>query len=250
MKTLMLLLALGIALTGKSQESPVIRRLDDSLISYLEIDATAQRLMKAAEVPGLGIAILNHGKIAFLNAYGFRDKERKLPLTADSVMSAASFTKSVFAYLVLELVDEGVLDLDKPVHEFLPKPLPEYSEYRDLATDPRHRRITARMLLSHTSGFPNWRWFEEDRKLKIHFEPGSRYAYSGEGIRLRQLVVETITGKPLTELMQERVFQPLAMTRTSMVWQDRFESDCSRTPSRPSSGNGSRPMTNCRRALR
>jgi CubicO group peptidase (beta-lactamase class C family) len=81
------------------------------------------------------------------------------------------------------------------------------------------------MLLSHTSGFANWRWMEEDRKLKIHFEPGSRFAYSGEGIDLLQLVVETITKKPLVELMQERIFQPLGMTRTSMVWQERFESD-------------------------
>jgi CubicO group peptidase (beta-lactamase class C family) len=81
------------------------------------------------------------------------------------------------------------------------------------------------MLLSHTCGFPNWRALEDDRKLKIHFEPGSRYAYSGEGIDLLQLVVETISGRPLEESMRERVFQPLGMTRTSMLWQDRFESN-------------------------
>jgi CubicO group peptidase (beta-lactamase class C family) len=125
----------------------------------------------------------------------------------------------------MELVDDRVLDLDKPVYQYLPKPLPDYPKYSDLANDPRYKRITARMLLSHTSGFANWRWLEEDRKLTIHFEPGSRYAYSGEGIDLLQLVVETITNKPLDQLMQERVFQPLGMKRTSMVWQERFESD-------------------------
>jgi len=125
----------------------------------------------------------------------------------------------------MELADEGVLDLDKPVYQYLPKPLPEYSNYTDLADDLRYKRITARMLLSHTTGFPNWRWFEDDHKLKIHFEPGSRYAYSGEGIDLLQLVVETLTKKPLEELMQTHVFQPFGMTRTSMVWQDRFEDD-------------------------
>src|SRR4029077_10939715 len=78
---------------------------------------------------------------------------------------------------------------------------------------------------SHTSGFANLRWLEEDRKLKIHFEPGTRYAYSGEGLLLLQLVVETITGEPLEALMQEHVFRPLEMTRTSMVWQDRFNGD-------------------------
>jgi CubicO group peptidase (beta-lactamase class C family) len=81
------------------------------------------------------------------------------------------------------------------------------------------------MLLSHTSGFPNLRVLNRDRKLNINFEPGSRFAYSGEGIQLLQLVVETIAQRPLEELMQERVFQPLGMTRTSMVTEKRFEDD-------------------------
>jgi CubicO group peptidase (beta-lactamase class C family) len=72
-------------------------------------------------------------------------------------MAAASLTKAVFAYLVLQLADKRLLDLDKPVYQYLPKPLPEYPDYTDLATDPRYQRITARRLLSHTSGLPNWR---------------------------------------------------------------------------------------------
>ncbi len=140
-------------------------------------------------------------------------------------MTAASFTKSAFAYMVMRLVDQGVLGLDRPVYQYLPKPLPEYDNYKDLADDARYKKITARMLLDHSPGFPNWRWLEDDRKLRIHFEPGARFAYSGEGMNLLQLVVETITHKPLEQLMQENVFQPLGMTRTSMVWQDRFESD-------------------------
>jgi CubicO group peptidase (beta-lactamase class C family) len=202
-----------------------VKRLDGSTISAAEIDATVNRLVKAAEVTGVGIAILDHGKVAFVKAYGFRDKEKKLPLTTDSVMSAASISKSAFAYLVLQLVDSKVLDLDKPVYQYLPKPLPEYPRYADLANDERYKRITARMLLDHTSGFPNWRWLEDDRQLRIHFEPGSRYAYSGEGIDLLQLIVETVTHRPLEELMQQHVFQPFGMARTSMLWQDRFESN-------------------------
>ena len=219
---------LAMAMVGASLavgQQATVTRLDSSTISAAEIDGTMTRLMKAAEVTGAGIAILNHGKVAYLKAYGFRDKEKNLPLTVDSVMSAASISKVAFAYLVMEMVDDGVLDLDKPVYQYLPKPLPEYPKYADLANDPRYKRITARMLLSHTSGFANWRWMEDDHKLKIHFEPGSRYAYSGEGIDLLQLEVETITKKPLDQLMQERVFEPLGMTRTSMVWQERFESD-------------------------
>jgi CubicO group peptidase (beta-lactamase class C family) len=140
-------------------------------------------------------------------------------------MSAASFSKVAFGYLALELADEGLLDLDKPIVQYLPKPLPDYPEYADLAGDPRCTRITTRMLLSHTSGLPNLRSFEDDRKVKLHFEPGSRYAYSGEGIILLQLVVETVTKRPLEDLMQEHIFKPFGMTRTSMIWQDRFESD-------------------------
>jgi len=199
--------------------------LDGSAITASDIDGTVLRLMHAAKVTGTGIAIFNDGKIAYLKAYGFRDKEKKLPLTPDSVMSGASLTKVAFAYMVMQLVQEGSLDLDKPVYQYLPKPLPEFDGYKDLAGDDRYKKITSRILLDHTSGFPNWRWFEDDKKLKIHFEPGSRFAYSGEGIALLQLIVETIAKRPLADLMRERVFQPLAMTRTSMVWEPSFEDD-------------------------
>lgn len=215
--------SVSVAAGEPSSSSVPVTRFDGSTISATEIDATVTRLMKAAEVPGVGIAIFDKGRIAYLKAYGFRDKDKSLPLTVDSVMYAASFSKVAFAYMTMELVGEGVLDLDKPVYQYLPKPLPEYPNYADLANDSRYKRITARMLLSHTSGFANWRWIEDDRKLRIHFEPGSRFAYSGEGIDLLQLVVETITKKSLDELMQERVFQPLGMTRTSMILQDRFD---------------------------
>jgi CubicO group peptidase (beta-lactamase class C family) len=220
-----LLWLIVLALTALPAAAQSIQRLDGSTISPAQIDTTVARLMKAAEVTGAGIAIFNDGKIAYLKAYGFRDTEKSLPLTVDSVMTAASFSKVAFAYLVMQLVEEGKLDLDKPVYQYFPKPLPEYPSYRDLANDPLYKKITARMLLSHTSGFPNFRWINDDKKLNINFEPGSRYAYSGEGIELLQFVVETIANQPLQELMQAKVFQPLGMTRTSMVWQDRFESN-------------------------
>ena len=228
------LIGIGILLVISGCSSPeskpfpnaqAIKRLDGSTISADEIDATVTRLMRAAKVTGVGIAILNDGKIAYLKTYGYRDLKKRLPLTQDSVMSAASFSKVSFAYMVMQLVQEGVLDLDEPVYQYLPKPLPEYSDYKDLAGDEQYKKITARMLLDHTSGFPNWRRFNDDGKLHIHFEPGSRFAYSGEGIALLQLIVETVTKRSLGDLMSERVFQPLGMTRTSMVWRLRFEGD-------------------------
>lgn len=223
-KSLLLAILMAVAVLP-AMAQPAVKRLDGSAITPAEVDATVTRLMKAAEVTGAGIAIFNDGQIAYLRAYGVRDKEKDLPLTVDSVMTAASFSKVAFAYLVMQLVEEGKLNLDKPVYQYFPKSLPEYPTYKDLAVDSRFKRITARMLLSHTSGFPNFRWINDDQKLNINFEPGSRYAYSGEGIELLQFVVEAITNKPLQELMQTKVFQPIGMTRTSMIWEDRFESD-------------------------
>jgi CubicO group peptidase (beta-lactamase class C family) len=211
-----------------SPNASTVKRLDGTTISAQEIDATVTRLMRAANIPGAGIAIFNDGNVVYRKAYGVRDKERNLPLTSDSVFTAASLTKSAFAYLVMQLVQEGVLSLDKSVYQYLPKPLSEYTEYpdyKDLAGDDRYKKITARMLLDHTSGFPNWRRFNDDKKLNINFEPGSRFAYSGEGITLLQFIVETITDRSLAGLMREHIFVPFGMTRTSMIWEPRFETD-------------------------
>jgi CubicO group peptidase (beta-lactamase class C family) len=191
----------AVASANCESKAASVRRLDDTTITPAEIDATVTRVTTAGKVTGVGIAILTGGTIAYLKAYGIRDKEKNLPLTTDSVMSAASFTKVAFAYLAMQLVDDGSLSLDKPVYEYLPKPLPEYENYKDLAGDPRYKKITARMLLSHTSGLPNWRWFTDEKSLRIYFEPGSRFAYSGEGIALLQLVVESVTKRGLNELM-------------------------------------------------
>lgn len=205
--------------------NPSIKRLDGSTITTQQIDATVTHLLAAGHVTGAGIAIFNHRKVAYLQAYGFRDTEKKLSLTPDSVMTSASLSKAAFATLVMLLVHSDTLDLDKPVYEYLPKALPDYPRYADLNGDERYKKLTLRILLSHTSGFPNWRAFEDDRKLRIHFEPGTRYAYSGEGIDLAQFVVETVTGKSLTALMSAEIFAPLGMDRTSMVWENRFQDD-------------------------
>jgi CubicO group peptidase (beta-lactamase class C family) len=212
------------ALIAVGQE-PSVHRPDGSEIAPSQIDSAVSQLMQAAHVTGTGIAIFRSGKVAYLKTYGYRDTERGLPLTPDSVLTSASLSKAAFATVVMHLAQQRVVDLDKPIYRYLPKPLPDYSGYADLQGDDRYKKLTLRILLSHTSGFPNWRAFEDDRKLKIHFEPGTRYAYSGEGIDLAQLVVETVTGKSITELMDENLFKPLHITRTSMVWEPRFESD-------------------------
>jgi CubicO group peptidase (beta-lactamase class C family) len=221
-----MLLAIAIAFPFAAASREVtVTRLDGTPIHAAQIDATVIRSMQEERIPGIGIALFNHGNIVYIKTYGVRDAMSHEPLTPDSVMTAASLTKVAFAVMVLQLVKEEVLDLDRPVVEYLPKPLPDYALYRDLASDRRYEQITLRMLLDHTSGLPNWRRFTDEKMLRIYFPPGSRFAYSGEGIALAQLIVETVTGKSIEELMRERIFQPLGMTRTSMVWQPQFERD-------------------------
>lgn len=206
-------------------QQPSVTRLDGTKISPAQIDTAVTRSMEAAHVTGVGIAVWNDGEVVYLKTYGERNTEKHLPLRPDSVMTAASLTKPVFATMVMQLAHEHVIALNKPVYEYLPTPLPEYPAYKDLADDRRYKQITMRMLLDHSSGFPNWRRFTDDKKLRIYFPPGSKFAYSGEGIALAQMVVETVTKKSVTELMKEHIFQPLDMTRTSMVWEQQFEDD-------------------------
>lgn len=206
-------------------QNPMLKRLDGSRISIAEIEQAVTRLMREARVTGLSLAILNDNKVVYVKSFGFRNREEQMPLTENTVMYGASFTKAVFAYMVMQLVAEGILDLDRPIYQYLPKPLPEYEKYRDLASDDRYKLITTRMLLSHTAGFPNFRWMNPDEKLDIKFTPGSKYAYSGEGINLAQFVIEVITNKDVGEMMRDRIFKPFGMTRTSMTWEERFKDD-------------------------
>jgi CubicO group peptidase (beta-lactamase class C family) len=190
-------------------------------------DSLVLRLMQKAKITGICISVVDNNKAVSVKAYGYRIKEQNLLNDSSTCFSAASLSKAVFAYLVMKLVDEGRISLDTPLAEYLPKPLPEYADYTDLAGDPRWKLITARHCLSHTTGFPNWRHFNprDNNKLEIFFTPGTRYAYSGEGIDLLQMVVEVIMGKGLEELAREKIFLPLAMTRTSYIWKPEFESD-------------------------
>ena len=187
--------------------------LVSSLVLAGQEDKFFNALFQESGLPGLSVAILKNGQITFTGAYGRRSLDTREPVTARTVFSAASLSKPVFAYGVLKLVEAGRLDLDRPLHKYLP--------YPDIESDKRYRRITARLVLSHSAGFPNWR----NGDLELLFPPGERYGYSGEGFVYLQRVVEAITGRPVHEWMAETVFAPLGMTRTSYVWEPRFEDD-------------------------
>jgi len=197
--------------------------LNGRWVSFSKLDTSILQSMDKAGVTGLSCAIINDSVIVYRRAFGFRNKTTGVLNNQETIFSAASFSKTLFAYLVMLLVEDEIIDLDKPLQEYLDKTLYEYPNYEDLNGDQQTGWITARMVLSHSTGFPNWRFLTNDGKLRIMFEPGSRFSYSGEGISLLQMVVEKITGKGLEELSQEMVFGPLGMEHTSYVWQERFE---------------------------
>jgi len=191
------------------------------------VDAAVKAAMARTGIKGLAIATIEDGKPVFVSSYGVRNAGGA-PLETDTVMYGASLTKTVFAYTVMQLVDEGKIDLDKPIADMLPRPLPDYGNldaygnWGDLAGDERWREITPRMILTHSTGFANFSFDEPDEKLRIHFEPGSRYSYSGEGIILLQFAIEKGLGLDLGAEMQRRVFDRFGMTETSMMWRKDF----------------------------
>lgn len=192
-------------------------------------DAHVRRLMAREGVQGLALAVIDRGQVVSVRTYGQRSVERGLPLTPRTVMYGASLTKAAFAYMLLQLVDENRLDLDASIATLLPRPLPAYdtraNDYSDLAGDERWRRLTPRILLTHASGFANFRWIEPDRKLRFHADPGTRYGYSGEGFYILQLVLEQGLGLDTEQEMQRRVFDRFGMRNTSMRWRADFAHD-------------------------
>ena len=201
-----------------------------ALPSKARVAVLAGEAMRATGAKGLAIAVIDNGRVVSVQALGARNANGD-PLTTETVMYGASLTKAVFGYYALMLVDEGKLDLDQPVAAVLPKPLPDYGNldaygnWGDLAGDDRWKRITPRHILTHATGFANFSFIEPDGKLKFHFDPGARYAYSGEGIILLQFALEKGLGINVGADIQRRIFSPLGMTNTSLMWRPDFASN-------------------------
>ena len=180
-------------LTSSIAESR-IRRLDGSRISVQEADSFAQHTLEAAHVTGAQVAVLDGGRLVWSAAYGLRRRSPALPMDRQTTTWAASITKSVFATYVMLLVERGEFSLDQPVAQQLQKPLNEYEPYRDTASeivrDSAWPAVTPRMLLAHSSGLANFAFIEPDKKMHLHFPPGTQFRYSGEGINLVQFVIE------------------------------------------------------------
>jgi len=218
-----------LSLAAQSPTGQTIRRLDGSHIGSSAASALAERILKENKVTGAEIAVLNDGHIVWISGFGLRDKQNNLPMTPVTATWAASITKGVFAVYVMTLVEQHRLDLDRPIVQLLDKPLDSYPDYKqtagDLVRDQRWSAVTPRMLLSHTSGLANFASLEPDKKMHLHYAPGSRFAYSGEGLNLLQFVIEQREHQPLEELMQKTIFTPLEMRYTSMVWNEALASN-------------------------
>src|SRR4051812_15297275 len=136
-----------------------IKRPDGNILPVPEINQMVTDLMDQADVTGLYLGIVNDNRPVFTKAYGYSNKPAGKQSDTATSLYAASLSKFLFAYLVLQLVDKKLIDLDKPLYTYLPKPLPDYDGYHDLAGDERWKLLTARHCLSHTTGFPNWRQY-------------------------------------------------------------------------------------------
>lgn len=215
-------------LTASPQESQVS---SESRILLADLEEQIPKLMEEAKVPGLSIAIVKAAKLFWRRGFGVKDIVSKQPVDNETVFEAGSTSKPVFAYAVMKLCEKGVMDLDTPLIKYTPE--------RFLKGDPRLDLITARHVLSHTSGFPNWR--SEEEPLKIQFKPGQRWSYSGEGYSYLQSVVTHLKGKvnpkdcakfeaglevcatDIDEYLKANVLTPFGMTSSGYLWNDTME---------------------------
>jgi CubicO group peptidase (beta-lactamase class C family)/poly-gamma-glutamate capsule biosynthesis protein CapA/YwtB (metallophosphatase superfamily) len=208
---LSLVVALGLqVITGAlgAQET-------EQVIGVLE--AKIPQLMESEHVPGLSMVLIRQNRIVWKGVFGVRSAGEPQKVNDRTVFEAASMSKPLFSYGVLKLVEQGRFDLDRPLDSYLPEPyLPDQSPAK---------KITARMVMLHRTGLPNWRkgGWRKGGPLRVLHEPGTRFTYSGEGYLYLQTVIERLTGKSVDAWTQESLLRPLGMTDSSYVWRESFE---------------------------
>ncbi len=178
-------------------------------------DNDIEQLLKDNNIPTLGLGIIECGKLTKINVYGIQNG--KTSASVSSLFNVASLTKPVTAMTVLRLVSLGKWNLDEPLEKYWIDP--------DIAKDFRLKKLTTRLVLSHQTALPNWRWMDKDNKLKFIAEPGTKYQYSGEGFEYLRKAIEKKFHKSLEELAQEYVFQPIGMVDTSYIWNEKNDAD-------------------------
>lgn len=183
---------------------------DAELIARLTKSIPAR--LNDSQVPGLQIALIREARVIWSQGFGTRSVTGKEPVNTETVFEAASLSKPAFAYMALKLCELGKLGLDTPLTEYMPEPF--------IPDEPRLKLITARMVLSHSSGLSHAR--PPGAPLTIGFTPGTDFSYSAPGFQYLQIVIERLTGRGLSELMDEYLLKPLGMSNSSFGWQERF----------------------------
>ena len=171
------------------------------------VDRVIQTLMDHYKVPGVSFALVKDAELVYHRVFGTQNAYSGEPVNESTLFEAASVTKIAFAFLVNRMAARGEIDMDKPLYQYLP--------FEDIAHDERYKKITARHVLSHQTGFPNWRWQNDDGQLDIKFYPGIKYGYSGEGFEYLGRVVAHIAEKPLEQLMYEEVQQVMGFVENT-----------------------------------
>ncbi|MBN2892974.1 MAG: class A beta-lactamase-related serine hydrolase, partial [Bacteroidales bacterium] len=185
------------AYENKTREKPIF-----------DNNSEIEKWLKENKIPTLGIGVIENGKLQQVKVFGEITNGISAPY--NTIFNVASLTKPVTALVALKLVSLGKWDLDEPIYKYWTDP--------DIANDPRNKKITTRIILSHQTGFPNWRWMNENKKLDFQFEPGTKYQYSGEGMEYLRKALEKKFHKSLQQLANELIFSPLKMNDTRYVW--------------------------------
>ena len=172
-----------------------------------------EQLLKENGVPAMGLGVIEDGELTKVEVYGTLDK--RTPAPYNTIFRVASLTKPIVAVTALKLIDKGLLDLDEPLYKYWTDP--------DLKNDERHKLLTPRIVLTHQTGFPNWRYLQENNKLAFEFEPGTKYQYSGEGFEYLKRAMERKFGKEIEELAKEQIFVPAGMEDTRFWWDEAMD---------------------------
>lgn len=167
-----------------------------------------EKLLKDNKVPALGLGIVENGKLTKVDIFGTLDQQHTAPY--NTIFKVASLTKPIVALTTLKLIDKGLLDLEEPLYKYWIDP--------DIKKDSRYKKLTPKLVLTHQTGFPNWRYLTESNKLSFQFDPGTKYQYSGEGFEYLRKAIENKTGKSIEELCKEFLFDPLEMNDTHFWW--------------------------------
>ena len=176
-------------------------------------DQKIEKLLIKHKIPSIAIGLIKNGNLQQIRTFG--NKKSSEPVSNKTIYKVASLTKPITTFVVLKLIDEGVWSLDDPVSK--------YFIDEDIKDSKYLNKLTTRHILSHQSGFPNWRYLTDDNKLFFQFEPGTKWHYSGEGFEYLRKAIENKFKRHFEEIAQEKLFNRIGMHNTHFYWSDEMD---------------------------